>query len=117
MLDFKQRRGRRHLRIKTRVRGTADIPRLVVSRSLKYLNCQFIDDTLKKTILSLSDRTMDVKKSKLPPTAKAKILGDQAAAVAQQAGISRVVFDRAGYKYHGRVKAFAEAARAGGLKF
>ncbi len=117
MLDFKQRRIKRHIRVQAKVRGTAARPRLVVSRSLKYLNCQFIDDSIHKTLLALYERNVDFKKTKATPVERAKILGEKVAASAKEAGITKAVFDRSGVKYHGRIKALAEAARAAGLEF
>lgn len=112
-----QRRYRRHLRIRKKVRGTAARPRLVVSRSIKHVYAQVIDDEAGRTLIGISDRMKDVKTDKSGKVAASfavgKLLGERAVA----AGVKKVVFDRGGYPYHGRVKAVAEGARDGGLEF
>lgn len=112
----------RHARIRARVRGTASRPRLSVFRSHKHLLLQLINDEASKTILAVKDT--DLPKGKLTPSkertigvARAHALGALLAERAKKAGISSVVFDRGGYEYHGRVKAVADGARAGGLRF
>ncbi len=110
---------RRH-RIKKRIRkvieGTPERPRLSVFRSNKEIYAQLIDDLNGKTIASVS--SLNVKEAAgVPKMEQAAILGKQVAEVAKNAGVETVVFDRNGYLYHGRVKALAEAAREGGLKF
>ncbi|MDE2987020.1 MAG: 50S ribosomal protein L18 [Chloroflexi bacterium] len=114
-------RKRRHLRVRKRVRGTAQRPRLCVYRSARHIYGQIIDDDSGITLVSASDLgstaaavTDDDGSGK---QASARAVGRQLAQTAQDAGISTVVFDRAGYLYHGRVRALAEAARAGGLVF
>jgi len=114
-------RKRRHLRVRKRVRGTAQRPRLCVYRSARHIYGQIIDDDSRITLVSASDLgstaaavTDDDGSGK---QASARAVGRQLAQTAQDAGISTVVFDRAGYLYHGRVRALAEAARAGGLVF
>lgn len=114
-------RKRRHLRVRKRVRGTAQRPRLCVYRSARHIYGQIIDDDSGITLVSASDLgssaaavTDDDGSGK---QASARAVGRQLAQTAQDAGISAVVFDRAGYLYHGRVRALAEAARAGGLVF
>ncbi|MXV81399.1 MAG: 50S ribosomal protein L18 [Chloroflexi bacterium] len=114
-------RKRRHLRVRKRVRGTAQRPRLCVYRSARHIYGQIIDDDSGITLISASDLgstaaavTDDDGSGK---QASARAVGRQLAQTAQDAGISTVVFDRAGYLYHGRVRALAEAARAGGLVF
>jgi large subunit ribosomal protein L18 len=108
-----ERRFRRHLRVRKRVEGTTERPRLVVYRSLKHIYAQIVDDTAKRTLLTVSDLTVgDGKKSE-----RSRDVGKAIAERAKAAGITRVVFDRAGYKYHGRVKAVADGAREGGLEF
>lgn len=102
-----------------RLSGTPERPRLVVHRSLKNLVAQAVDDTNNRVVLSLatSDKIL---KSKVPSGGNVKaavILGETFVVKAKEKGISEVVFDRAGYLYHGRIKAFAEALRKGGLKF
>jgi len=114
-------RKRRHLRVRKRVRGTAQRPRLCVYRSARHIYGQIIDDDSGITLVSASDLgstaaavTDDDGSGK---QASARAVGRQLAQTAQDAGISTVVFDRAGYLYHGCVRALAEAARAGGLVF
>lgn len=112
-------RIKRHKRIRIRLIGTAEKPRLVINRSLKNLSGQVIDDTNNKTLFSLSTQDKEVKnKITLKGNIKAAvILGEELAKKAKEKGVSQVVFDRAGYLYHGRVKAFAESLRKGGLVF
>ncbi len=111
----------RRFRIKKRIRkvveGTPDRPRMTVFRSTKSIYVQLIDDLAKKTLLSASSAEKAVKSAKGTKTEIAKLVGKSIAEKAIQAGISSVVFDRNGYLYHGRVKALADAAREGGLKF
>ena len=107
-----QKRERRHLRVRKRVAGTAERPRLVVFRSLKHITAQLVDDTQGRTLMTVSDADITGKKAE-----KSLEVGKRIAARAKEAGISRVVFDRAGYQYHGRVKAVADGAREGGLEF
>jgi large subunit ribosomal protein L18 len=101
------------------LRGRAQAPRLNVYRSLNHIYAQVVDDAAGHTLLAVSSRDKDVRKSLKGGgnVAAAKVVGQALAERAQSAGISSVVFDRGGYAYHGRVKALAEAARAGGLKF
>ena len=106
-------RQRRHQKIAKKVRGTKDRPRLVVYRSNASIYAQLIDDDAKKTLASASD--MKMKKEK--KSDKAKKVGADIAKKASEQKITTCVFDRNGYKYHGRVKEIAENARAGGLKF
>ena len=108
-----EQRQRRHLRVRRRLAGTAERPRLVVYRSLKHIYAQLVDDTSSRTIATVSDHALGEGKK----TEKSAEVGRQIAARAKDAGITRVVFDRAGYKYHGRVKAVADGAREGGLEF
>ena len=105
-------RLRRHLRVRQKVAGTAERPRLVVHRSLKHIYAQIVDDVTSRTLMTVSDHALEGKK-----TDRSSEVGKMIAARAKEAGISRVVFDRAGYKYHGRVKAVADGAREGGLEF
>jgi large subunit ribosomal protein L18 len=103
----------RHLRVRKKVVGTAERPRLVVYRSDKHIYAQLVDDDAGRTIATVSSTKVgDGKK-----TEKAAAVGKQVAALAKDRGITRVVFDRGGYKYHGRVKAVADGAREGGLEF
>ena len=99
-----------------KVRGTEERPRLVVSRSNKGISAQLIDDLASRTLAAASWQGLP-KSFKGTKTEQAAEVGKLLAANAKKAGIERVVFDRAGYLYHGRVKALAEAAREGGLKF
>jgi large subunit ribosomal protein L18 len=101
------------------VHGTAERPRLNVFRSLQHIYAQVIDDAMGHTILAAStlDSEIAERGAKLNKTERAKIVGEVLAKRAQDKGIKLVVFDRGGYKYHGRVKALAEGARAGGLEF
>jgi large subunit ribosomal protein L18 len=107
------RRHKRHLRIRNKVAGTAERPRLVVFRSLKHIYAQLVDDTRSKTLLTVTDLAIEQGKK----AERATEVGRQLAERAKAAGISRVVFDRAGYRYHGRIKAVADGARKGGLEF
>lgn len=111
----KQLKVRRQKKVRSKIFGTAKRPRLNVFRSLRYINAQIIDDLTGKTLVSASDK--DLKKVKGNKTVKAKELGKLIAQKAQEQKIKQVIFDRAGYKYHGRVKALAEGAREGGLEF
>jgi len=107
-------RVRRHNRIKAKISGTSDIPRLVVYRSLTHHFAQLVDDVKHVTLVSASD--LKVKKSG-NKTEQAKKVGLELAKLAMEKNITACVFDRNGYKYHGRVKAIADGAREGGLKF
>ena len=112
-----QLRARRHLRVRKKVTGTAERPRLVDFRSLKHIYAQLVNDDQGRTMLGLSDGTEGVQADGAGKVGKAKGVGKALAAKAKAAGITRVVFDRAGYRYHGRVKAVADGAREGGLEF
>lgn len=113
-------RHRRHMRIRKKVNGTAERPRLTVYRSLNHIYVQLVDDLAGRTILTISSSHKDVSgvltgaKGKL---AASKEVGKRVAQMAKEKGIERVCFDRGGYLYHGRVKAVAEGAREGGLNF
>lgn len=108
---------RRHSRIRKSVKGTPERPRLAVSRSLKHIYAQVIDDTQGKTLIFASSLESDVNSEKGTKTQTAAAVGKVVAERAIRAGISQVVFDRGGNLYHGRVKAVAEAARGAGLQF
>lgn len=110
-------RARRHFRVRKRVSGTSTRPRLVVSRSSRHLFVQVIDDTQGKTLAYASTMEADLRVSKGDKTAKSREVGALIAARAKAAGISTVVFDRAGNKYHGRIAAVAMSARENGLEF
>ena len=108
-----EKRVRRHLRVRKSVQGTAERPRLVVYRSLKHITAQLVDDDAARTLATVtSTKVGEVKKSE-----KSLEVGKQIAVVAKEKGITKVVFDRGGYQYHGRVKAVADGAREGGLEF
>ncbi len=106
------KRKRRHLRVRNHLAGTAERPRLVVFRSLKHISAQLVDDVQGRTLFTVTDMKLEGKKSE-----KSAQVGRLVAERAKQAGITSVVFDRAGYLYHGRVKAVADGAREGGLEF
>ncbi|WP_426563072.1 50S ribosomal protein L18 [Angustibacter sp. McL0619] len=108
-------RGRRHLRVRKKISGTAARPRLVVSRSSRHVFVQVVDDTQGITLASASTMEPDVRALDGDKTAKARKVGELLADRAKSAGIESVVFDRAGNKYHGRVAAIADGAREGGL--
>jgi large subunit ribosomal protein L18 len=110
-----EKRLRRHRRVRGKVTGTADRPRLVVFRSNRGIFAQLVDDSAGRTLAGAS--WVGLKDFKGDKSAQAKEVGKQIAAAAKQAGIRAVVFDRGGYLYHGRVKALAEGAREGGLRF
>lgn len=108
-------RLRRHARIRKKVSGTAECPRLSVFRSNKHVSCQLIDDVAGKTLASCS--SLELKLEHGGNAEAAKVVGTEIAKRALAANIENVVFDRGGYIYHGRVQAVAEAAREAGLKF
>jgi len=110
-------RARRHLRVRKKIRGSADRPRLVVFRSSKHIYAQLVDDERGVTLVGASDQSDGMQAENPKKTAKSYALGQLIAARAKDKGISRVVFDRGGYQYHGRVKAVADGARKGGLEF
>ncbi len=112
-------RRRIHLRSRRRVRGLAQVPRVNVFRSSAHIYAQIIDDARGHTLVAASSRDPEVRKTIKSGgnVAAAKAVGLELAKRAKAAGITRVVFDRGGYAYHGRVKALADAAREGGLKF
>ncbi len=113
------KRRRRHLRVRGKVAGTKDQPRLTVYRSLKNLYCQIIDDSEGKTLANASTLSPGIKEKLSCGGNKkaAELVGQKIADEAKKIGVSRVVFDRGSYKFHGRVKALAEAARKADLKF
>jgi large subunit ribosomal protein L18 len=116
VLTTREARVRRHRRVRKRISGTAERPRLVVYRSNRGIEAQLIDDAEGRTLASAT--WLGVKKSfKGNKTEQAAEVGKMLAANAKKAGIDRAVFDRGGFLYHGRVKALAEAAREGGLTF
>ena len=110
-------RLRRQVRGRKKVSGTAERPRLVVTRSSKHISVQVVDDAVGKTLAYASTMEGDLRSKSGDKTEKAKLVGGLVAERAKAAGIDGVVFDRAGNKYHGRVAALADAAREGGLAF
>ena len=118
-LSKDQHRRRVHERVRTRLQGTTERPRLCVYRSLEHIYAQVIDDRTGKTVVSASSVDGETKKNLKGGgnIAAAKVIGKALAERAKAAGVSKVVFDRGGYKYHGRVKALADAAREAGLQF
>lgn len=109
-------RARRARRVRAKIRGTADRPRLVVFKSLNHIYAQLVDDTARKTIAGVSSLkgSLDAAGTKMN---KAEAVGEAIAKKAQELGIKRIVFDRSGYLYHGKVKMLAETARKAGLGF
>ena len=124
MLEKQEKRFKRHKKIRAKVSGSKDKLRLCVFRSAKHIYAQLIDDDKRKTLVSASDLEIKISKSKAQKedkrsgkTAKAFELGKLIAKKASEKKIEKVVFDRGGYQYHGRIRAVAEGAREGGLKF
>ena len=127
MLEKQKKRYSRHKKVRAKVSGTGQFPRLCVFRSNKHIYAQLVDDEKRKTILSSSDQESktQIKKKKIkenqkPLTGKVAIAYEVGKLIAEKAlkeKIKEVVFDRGGYKYHGRIKALAEGAREGGLRF
>jgi large subunit ribosomal protein L18 len=114
----KQRHRKRHQRVRVRVSGTPQQPRLNIFRSLGHIYAQVIDDTIGHTLVAASSLEAEIRAvSGKKKVDVARLVGELAARRALAKGIAQVVFDRGGYRYHGRVKALAEAARKGGLKF
>ncbi len=118
--DRQLKRQRRHARVRKKIRGSADRPRLVVRRTLRHIEGQLVDDDQGITVVGISTRSPNLESVESEASGKVgrsfaagKLLAKQAV----EAGIGSVVFDRGGYKYHGRVKAFADGARDGGLEF
>jgi large subunit ribosomal protein L18 len=110
-------RLRRQIRGRKKINGTAERPRLVVTRSSKHITVQVVDDLVGKTLAYASTMEGDVRTFEGDKTAKAKKVGELVAARAKELGVDSVVFDRAGNKYHGRIAALADGAREGGLTF
>lgn len=108
-------RGRRHFRVRKKITGTAQRPRLVVTRSSRHMVAQIVDDSVGKTLVSASSLEADVRGLDGDKTAKARKVGELIAQRAKDADIAEVVFDRGGNRYHGRVAAVADGAREGGL--
>jgi len=113
-----EKRNRIRMRIRKKISGTAEKPRVAVFRSNKQIYAQVVDDNKGVTILSVSSKEKEVAgQTGLKKTEQAKLVGKSLAEKCKEKGIENVVFDRSGYKYHGRVKSLADAAREGGLKF
>ena len=110
-------RLRRQIRGRKKISGTAERPRLVVTRSSKHITVQVVDDLVGKTLAYASTMEGDLRSFEGDKTAKAKKVGELVAARAKELGVDSVVFDRAGNKYHGRIAALADGAREGGLTF
>jgi len=118
-MEKKEAREKRHVRIRKKISGTGECPRLSVFRSLKHIYGQLIDDVEEKTLLTVSTRSPEIKPEvkKTGDMNAAGVVGKILAKKALEKNITKVVFDRSGYKYHGRIKKLAEAAREAGLKF
>ena len=112
-----ERRYRRHLRVRKKVAGTPERPRLVVFRSIKHIYAQLVDDETGRVLIGTCDRSEGLELDGQGKVSKAKATGKLLAARAKAKGFGKVVFDRAGYRYHGRIKAVADGAREGGLEF
>ncbi|GAA3758945.1 large subunit ribosomal protein L18 [Spinactinospora alkalitolerans] len=110
-------RARRHLRVRKKISGTSVRPRLVVTRSSKHMVAQIVDDTKGMTLVSASTMDASIRGGEGKKTEKSQKAGELLAQRAKDAGITAVVFDRGGYRYHGRIAALADGARAGGLEF
>ena len=113
----REARARRHFRIRKNLSGTPETPRLVIHRTSRHMHAQVIDDVAGHTLVAASTMEADVRAMEGDKKARGAKVGQLIAERAKAAGIEAVVFDRAGYKYHGRVAALADAAREGGLKF
>ncbi len=112
-----ERRVRRHRRVRKKVKGTAERPRLCVFRSLQHIYVQIINDEEGKTLVAASSLSPEIREMKGTKTEIARAVGRLVAQKALEKGITKVVFDRGGYKYHGRVRALAEGTREVGLLF
>jgi large subunit ribosomal protein L18 len=110
-------RRRRHFRVRKKVSGTSERPRLVVSRSTRHLFVQVVDDTQSRTVAFASTMEAELRGASGDKTAKSRQVGALIAKRAKEAGVTSVVFDRAGNKYHGRIAALADSARENGLDF
>ena len=115
--NTKKSREIRHARVRKSVIGTAEKPRLCVYRSLNHIYCQLVDDSKGHTLVSASTLDQELKSGNKKKTETAAFVGKMIAKRASESGIKKVVFDRGGYQYHGRVKALADAARKAGLEF
>ncbi len=117
--DTERQRQRRHRRVRVQVHGTAERPRLNVFRSLRHIYAQLVDDMVGHTLAAAGTLDAELRQElgKLKRAEQAKLVGQLLAKRALEKGVKQVVFDRGGYKYHGRVKALAEGARSAGLQF
>ena len=113
----REARVRRHERLRKTLKGTPERPRLAVHRSSRHMHAQVIDDTVGHTLVSASTVEPEIREQEGDKSAKGRMVGELIAKRAKDAGIAQVVFDRGGYKYHGRIAALADAAREGGLDF
>ena len=111
------RRAQIRRRLRTKLKGTAERPRLSVFRSNRQIYAQLIDDDAGVTLASCSSRIKDVNSQPLSKSEQSRMVGQKLAELAKEKGIATVIFDRGGYQYHGRVKALADGAREGGLTF
>jgi large subunit ribosomal protein L18 len=109
-------RSRRHLRVRKKIQGSAERPRLVVTKSARHMSAQIIDDIAGRTLVSASTLDSALRTDEGDKTAKARKVGEILAERAKEAGIGSVVFDRAGHRYHGRIAALADGARESGLE-
>mgnify|MGYP003572447892 CR=1 FL=1 len=116
-LTKQERRQRIRYRIRKRLSGTGERPRMTVYRSNKQIYVQLVDDLTGKTLGAASSKEKEIASQKVNKIEQAKLVGQAIAEKAKEAGIEQVIFDRNGYLYHGRIKSLAEAAREGGLKF
>lgn len=114
---LRKARARRHLRVRKKIDGTTTRPRVVVTRSSRHIRAQVVDDTRGHTMVSASDFDAGIRHTEGNKSAKARQVGELLGQRAKDAGIDKVVFDRGGYKYHGRVAALADGARESGLSF
>ena len=115
--DKKANRRRRHISLRKRIEGSAERPRLAVFRSTRHIYAQVIDDVSKRTLVSAADVEEALRSLEGAKKERAKQVGAAIAKKCLEKGIDKVVFDRAGYKYHGRISALADGAREAGLKF
>jgi large subunit ribosomal protein L18 len=113
----REARLRRHQRVREKISGTKAKPRLCVFRSLNHIYAQVVDDSQGQTLVAASTLDVEIKDNKKNKTGQAEMVGTLLAKRAVEKKINQVAFDRGGFKYHGRIKALAEAARKGGLKF
>jgi large subunit ribosomal protein L18 len=116
-LERREARRRRHLRVRRRVRGTPERPRIVVFRSNRHIYAQLVDDVAGRTLAAASSLERELRAADGTPRELARRVGEALGRRARERGIEAAVFDRGGYKYHGRVAAVAEGARAAGLRF